>query len=393
MVPAKQQDEGYVIVVVAALIAILLAFAAFAVDFGILYGARTSLQRAADAAALAGASTFILEPNAAQPATADEYARRTVVQNSVFGNFIQSSDISNVIVDTALRRVTVDLTRAENTYFAKAMGWFGATISVQAIAEASAAARSTGCAKPWFVPNTILSSLNPCDAQAAGQIMFTSTGFASPWAKALVQGGHQFTIKPGNPSNAAGPGQFYAIRLGDSSGGMDYRTNIATCTPQGLTCWSSYGVEPGNMIGPTKQGVNDLVTIFQSSPDPTDLWLGPFQYKHPDGTTGDTSHQLVIMPVWDVGDSNNIDCTVGSSTYGRLKGGATVLIKVVGFATVFIQGLGGSPKFTCEPYITSCGPNDVVGRLVDLAGCGEPTQINVTETGPFSLPLRLIRTQ
>ena len=67
--------------------------------------------------------------------------------------------------------------------------------------------------------------------------------------------GTQRTIKPGNPQNALTPGQFFAIRLGDSSGGNDYRTNIATCASQIVTCQNLYSVEPGNMIGPTKQGV------------------------------------------------------------------------------------------------------------------------------------------
>ena len=49
-----REESGYIIVVLAFSIVLLLAFAAMAVDSGILYTAQTAAQRAADAAALAG---------------------------------------------------------------------------------------------------------------------------------------------------------------------------------------------------------------------------------------------------------------------------------------------------------------------------------------------------
>ena len=153
---------------------------------------------------------------------------------------------------------------------------------------------------PWFIPNTILSSLDPCGAQAAGQIAIGSAGRVTAWAQELVNTDHQFTIKPGNPQNATGPGQFYAIRLGDSTGGNDYRTNITSCTPDSIICGQFYGVALGNMIGPTMQGVNDLVTIFGTvSPD---KWVSAGHYQHPNGTVGADSHQLRRAPIWNVGD-------------------------------------------------------------------------------------------
>ncbi len=54
-------ERGYIIVTTAMLLVVFLGFGALAIDVGLLYSARTSAQRAADAAALAGAFTFVAD--------------------------------------------------------------------------------------------------------------------------------------------------------------------------------------------------------------------------------------------------------------------------------------------------------------------------------------------
>ena len=53
-----QQRKGTIIVMVAVMLVVLLGCVALAVDIGYLYVARAELQRAADAAALAGAQAM-----------------------------------------------------------------------------------------------------------------------------------------------------------------------------------------------------------------------------------------------------------------------------------------------------------------------------------------------
>ncbi|PYO65688.1 MAG: pilus assembly protein TadE, partial [Gemmatimonadetes bacterium] len=67
-----ESETGSVIVIVALTLLVLLCFLALGIDLGMLYTARTDAQRAADAAALAGASAFVDNPRAAAvaPATA-----------------------------------------------------------------------------------------------------------------------------------------------------------------------------------------------------------------------------------------------------------------------------------------------------------------------------------
>ena len=76
-------QKGYVIVTTALLLVVLLGFGALAVDVGLLYSARTAAQRAADAAALAGAFTFVVNPASAQPSTAYDNAMSTALSNNI----------------------------------------------------------------------------------------------------------------------------------------------------------------------------------------------------------------------------------------------------------------------------------------------------------------------
>ena len=178
----------------------------------------------------------------------------------------------------------------------------------------------------------------------------------------LSQLGKQFRVRSQNPGNALAPGQFYAIQVPGSSGGNDYRNNIATCTTQTVVCQQKYSVETGNMVGPTKQGVRDLM-----GPSP-DVWEGIARYRRADGTLTDTSRQLIVAPVWDV-------CgTPGFCPAENFPSGTKVDVRTVGFALIFLEGIQG---------------NDVLARIVNISGCSGPLVTN--EAAPYSIPVRLVR--
>jgi hypothetical protein len=370
----KQQD-GYVIVVLAASLVVLLGFAAMAVDTGILFSAQTALQRAADGAALAGAFTFINSPSATQPATLTNHATQTATQNKVLRAFITSGEVT-VVPDLANRRVTVTISHTEGTYFAKALGFRDTTINVTAIAEASATGCGGSCVKPWFIPNTILSTqANEAAACAAGDYLvdrntgLPNTSFFTPLL------GQLFIVKPGSPQGAYQPGQFYAVTLSnDDPGGSAYRTNISTCSSAAtIFCNNAYPVKTGNMIGPTKQGVDDLMTKFGTvTPDVWQGFTGPngeAMYLHQNGSITDTSHQAVIAPIWD---------TCDPALVNGLHNGSNVTVTVIAFAIIFLDHTQG---------------NDVYARLVNVSPCGGNTPGNCgSQTGPLSFPLRLVRT-
>ncbi|HXV59762.1 MAG TPA: pilus assembly protein TadG-related protein [Vicinamibacteria bacterium] len=367
----RRRERGYVIVTVALVLFVLCGFVAFALDWGLVLSARTASQRAADSGALAGAFTFVTQPFSPQPVTAEQHALEATITNTNLDGAIDPSEVS-VTVDVANRRVTVDIDRAEDMYFGRVLGWNQTNVAVRGIAEASAVSTGASCTKPWFIPNSILSGQPSCDACRDGRVFVLPDGTVSPWASTQI--GYQFTVKPGNPQNSLAPGQFYAIAMPGSMGGADYRDNIARCAPGNVYCANTYTVELGNMIGPTKQGVLELI-----GPNP-DSYVAVGQYMTQNGLS-DTSHQLIVAPIWD-------ECAMPNFCPGGQlpDSGRNLQIPVVGFALLFLEGVQG---------------NDVIARLIWVSGCGggggggggpgsgpEPP-----ETGPYSIPVRLIRTQ
>src|SRR5262249_46227881 len=170
-----------------------------------------------------------------------------------------SGDVT-VNVDVANRRVTVDVASTQNTYFARVLGPSTANISVEGVAEAAKYSTGATCVKPWFVPNTMLSSSGPCAACAANQVLI-SGGEVTDYAKSLL--GQEYSIRSQDPHNSISSGDFYSIDLplsgGGTGGGAGYQSNISTCANAYLRCGYSYSVLTGNKVGPTKQGVNDLI--------------------------------------------------------------------------------------------------------------------------------------
>lgn len=362
-------ERGYVIVTTALLLVVFLGFGALAVDLGLLYSGRSSAQRAADAAALAGAFTFVSNPSAPQPSTAYDHAMSTALINNILGTPLTEPEVT-VTIDVANERATVEIAHTEDTYFARVLGRNSVDLAVKAVAETSIDAVATFCAKPWFVPNTVVSDLAACDACTAGELL-VDDGVVTAFGESKV--GMSFTIKPQNPTGAMAPGQFYAVRMADSAGGNDYRTNIATCSTDVITCQQTYGLEPGNMIGPTLQGVNELTGT------PADTYMGIGEYMDSGGNMSDTSRSLIIAPLWDT-------CALAGFCPGNSlpDNGANAEITVSGFALIFLDGVQG---------------NNVVAHLLGVFGCGSiagpppgPEGSEDTgETGPFSVLVRLVR--
>src|SRR5438876_11022702 len=358
----SKKQKGFVLVVLALLLVALIGFLALAVDIGVLYSARTSAQEVADAAALAGAFTFINDTQSSQPQTASSNALQVALNNSVLGQPVSAGDV-NVNVDYANRRVTVDVQSTQNTYFARALGVQTAAVAVQAVAEAAKYSTGSACTKPWFIPNTVMSSSDACPACGANEVMI-SGGKVTAFAQSKF--GHEFRVTSQDPSNRLAPGQFYAIDL-SKGGGNDYKDNIANCASTYVRCLDSYSVLTGNKAGPTQQGVNDLV----GNP-PTDTWGSVGQYKTPNGLS-DTSKAVVLAPIWD---------TCGASGFcpaGDFPTGTKVTLQIIGFAAFFLDGVQGS---------------DVVAHLINVSSCG------ASGGGPggtggtvLSIPLRLVRTR
>jgi hypothetical protein len=357
----QENEKGFVLVVVAALLVVLVGFVALGVDVGVLYSARTSAQAVADSAALAGASTFITNPTAVQPDTAINHAQQLALNNSILGQAVTAGNVS-VVVDVPNRRVTVDVASLQNTYFARVLGSLNANVAVRAIAEAADQA-TEAIVKPWFIPNTILGTpTSDCNACTAGQVLISGNPpQVTTWAK--TQLGTQFTLKPNNPSGAIAPGDFYGIQMpNDNNSGDKYRNNIALNLNPPARCDDSYDILKGNKVGPTKQGVDDLI-----GKPPRDTFQAVGQYVTPTGIS-DFSDALVAAPVWDTCASSY--CPGNNFPNGQAS------LKVIGFALIFIDGIQGS---------------DVKARIINISACGAGSATTQSGSAVLSLPLRLVR--
>ncbi len=349
----------------------LLAMAALAIDLGMLYTARTSAQHAADAAALAGAFTF-MNATAPQPSTATTAAINTAAANGILGQGVTITD-ADVLVDTANRRVTVTVPRTGvngvNTYFARAIGSQRVDVIARATAECGSKGTGSRCLKPIYVPNTVLSAKDPGDACTAGEVIFDAAGNVTPWAQALM--GQQRKIRPSNPENALQPSQFFSLDFG--AGANTYRCTLGQCLSdcdvdtEVVRCGESFPLKTGDMVGPTSQGVGDL-----TGPTP-DEWLAVGQYRHDDGNIYDTSQQLVVAPVW-----NNCVQNISPGYHGQQ-------VTVVGFIQLFIDGMiGGKGGQGVGAHFVS-----PIACSTGGAGAAGDTGAN---TGPFGVPIRLVQT-
>lgn len=381
----RKRQSGYVAVTLAATLVVLLGFAALAVDVGVLYSARTSAQRAADASSLAGAFTFIVNPGADEDRIRAQ-AIAAASTNEILGESVVVLD-EDIDVDMANRRVTVTVHRTANrgnpigTFFARALTIRSADVRALATAEASDIAVGSLCTKPWMVPNTIISSifdpaLSPCEAHEAGLVIFDKNAATGDYEVSAVAQGLfdsyvagaeplQFVIKPGHPNSALVSSNFYAIQL-LTTGGKDYRENIAGCADIAVACLNEYSVETGAMQGPTRLGTLDLIG---KNPD---TFEGVGMYRSADGNLSETSKSLVIAPVWDV------DAMAGFCPDNTAASGTNTVFRVAGFVMLFVEG------------VTGPGPADVTVRLIRAYPCGGLV-VDTEETGPFSVPLRLVK--
>jgi hypothetical protein len=132
----NRNERGAVSVLVALLMVVLLAFAALAVDVGMLYSEKAQLQNGADAAALGIAQTCATTPGSPLCSSSSAVATELTNQNSLDGlGAVQSVALSS-------NKVTVTTTAKEagrsdnqvSLFFAQALGISSAEVGARATA-------------------------------------------------------------------------------------------------------------------------------------------------------------------------------------------------------------------------------------------------------------------
>lgn len=262
----RAEERGSALAFAAVAFLGILGMLALAIDLGMLYETRGQAQRTADAAALAGAGALVDFGN--DPGVEDqafEYAEEYVDENPVRGE-LASLEPGDVDVDLDEWRVTVTVHRTverENpvsTLFGRIIG--KGTVDVRAIATAEAAeAGGVKCLLPLAIPDRWF------DANGDGLYDEDDGDFYIPWPEENFTGyhsgdiGEEIVIKPFKENQRMNASWYYPYRPEGDQGGADYRDNIRECVDedQVYEFGDEVDTEPGAMIGPTKQGFEDLI--------------------------------------------------------------------------------------------------------------------------------------
>jgi Flp pilus assembly protein TadG len=244
----RPNERGVVIIWIAFFMLFMLGFVALGIDVAKLMATRTELQNAADAAALAGASAVNSQTGNVMADSAVARAQETAVKNKAFVNEplpvqLLAADVSfptNRQVKVVVRR---DATAggAVVTHVAQVLGIRSLAITATAVAEASPA--SEQCER--LVPMGAI----PPPGQA---------GF-------LVGCSNVYSLKLGAGSGTTGNYQaldFPGCDEGTCAGYSPTGANTYRCLlASGYSCCVKIGqtiqTEPGNMTGPTRQGLQD----------------------------------------------------------------------------------------------------------------------------------------
>lgn len=330
-------DDGQVLILFALGAVGFFSMLAMSVDVGRLVFARTDLQKAADAAAFAGAQELPGSSNAATD-VAIAYVGTNV------GNRISTPNVAISQTYTANDTITVTATRTVEYHFLKVVGLGSGTVSAKAKVTVAGYTGGTGLV-PWgFVSN----SKNSC-----------FKGFTNGVPD--FKQNQSCTLKDGAPGEG---GDFGAVVL-DGSGASNYRDGIKNGSTKAFKIGDKIDPQTGNMVGPTWQGTQDR--FGRAAPagcpgnDRDDVLIDNADKSVSIRPGCETSARIVLIPVVDKIDNPN------KST-------------ILGFAFMFLEEVknqGGHTNVTGEfvQFVTEIPGGQYTGAAQD----GVASIIKLTE--------------
>jgi hypothetical protein len=439
----RKGERGVTILLVAAALVALLAMAALAIDIVTLYVARGEVQRAADAAALAGAKMFVssgftsgllgspsssgvqdtvcLTSGPGAAAAANRQAEAVAGLNQVAG---QPATVQSITCDYSLTlnpplnpRITVTVQRTGlPTFFARIWGGAANTVTATASAEAynpsgsSAPIKVTGV-KPWLIPNC-----DPGTSTPGGNpncVVGATTNhydyFVNPADGSIANGGSfigqttlftltQFTGAVGSP----GPSKYYrlvvpinpptavcpstgAVSCG-SVGTDDYLDNIACSSQFQFSCGQAVGVgqqvtvdNTGSLL--TEQGVRCLIHASNNGPGQDQDIFTPNGSGAPVPVEGeDNNPNPALRDVMNISRSDSI-VTVPLYDGQNLCPGGDCTVGPVVTVVGFLQ-LGITQRTMSD---------EIEAVILNAAGCNPGASGNAVSGGGVSpIPVRLV---
>ena len=412
----------------------LLGIAALAVDVASLYSARSEIQRAADATALAGAKAFVDSGVTSDPTNANlqnlaqtmaaAYATGALSQNLISGGTAQF--VKQPVVDLSLQgnpRITVAVQRTGlPLFFARIWGGKFGSVSATAVAEAYNPAYSQAntnsfipsapkCVKPFLVPN------NDNKPGSSGPI------FVDPSSGAVEPSGLAAIGQPLSLSSACGPGNKNACKLpgppnnpnaipagtylpmavsgthlycssvsapGCSPAQSDFQKSIQCCdgsvfsAPQCGTgvaaIWNqSFNPTSGGQNGPAQAGLQCLIHTtqggsMQDTLDPSNFISGNGPMMISPGPYSQSRYGL--SPSSLVATSDSI---ITVPLFDNSNPNLPNTVNIVGFLQIFVND------------VTATGT--IEATVMNISGCGQAMGSGATVSGGggSAIPVRLVR--
>ncbi len=270
--------KGQTAVIFTLAIVALLGAVAMCTDVAVMYVNWEYMQKAVDAAALAGANFLPNDPSTAQ-STALSYGEL---------NGLKASEITSTSVSSNDQDITVSAAREVPYYFGRVLGLSTQLISVSATAAIPNSTTTIGGAYNGTNP-TGGSSYTGQYGSSVGQYGLVPVGLDS---NTTYTNGESMTLH----DTQIGPGNWGTVELG-APGGSSVRNNIADGYSGPISVGDWINSEPGQKIGPIDQGFNDRLKAAQqidpsgtyashSSNDPRILFLPMVNWESPNGRSG-----------------------------------------------------------------------------------------------------------
>ncbi|MBU0723309.1 hypothetical protein KKH46_03860 [Patescibacteria group bacterium] len=322
-----KKEKGQIWVVVALFMLVLIILFSLVADVGKVYLWQKKLEMAVDAAALAGGQEYALKFNSIN---AQDLAQDQAEAVAVFYAGLNGADTNNVIVaftdelndintgtDGLDETLQVDATMEVPLMFTKMLGILTKELSASAGVRIGSLAGMVGEGPaPWGPPPL------------------------------YYQPGQRYMLKRGQGSGTkvgTGPSNYCALALPGSTGANDYRDNIIP-GPPGFTgtlkVFDLIETEPGNMVGPTDQGVTGRLAM---------------------------GADVVIVPIMDIRQNGRYQSPIYRFEAFRLDGDSLDKNQVVEVDGIMQKvGNGGVTAVYLENYVTSKG---IMGGLCPSTVC------------------------
>jgi Flp pilus assembly protein TadG len=374
-----RDQRGATLIIVGAGFMAFMAATTLAIDVGMFMTARSQAQNSADSGALAGAVALVFNDfaNRTSSGPAVQSAISAARSNTVMSGVVSvtSGDVTfptgpngNNRVQVTVRR-TASRSNAVPTLIGSMLGVRTVDIMATATAEASPANAET-CVMPFTIPDKWIEKQTPGWDPDDDFAMYDNKGkllanpdIYVPPGQAGYTGynpttdkGLELILKANNASKVA-PSIYNPWDLPGSSGGNDYRNNIAGCNTNVVAMGDMMPPENGNMVGPTADGTSDLI-----AKDPNAYWDTLCNCVK--GSKFGQSPRIAIVPLY-----NPAVYAAGQAS------GKNAQLQVANYLGFFIEGLQSG---------------NVVGRITPISGLikggGGPIP-----TGAFPMAIRLVQ--